>query len=74
MDLLKNMLKDVYRKIDSANSDFCSTPVANAKKLQNRVAKTILLGQGNIDDLIANGGKQVDDERCHEKVCTHRHH
>lgn len=66
MDLLKNMYKDVYRKIDSANSDFCSTPSVNSKKLTKRIAKTILLGQGNIDNLLANTGKSVDDHRCDE--------
>ena len=74
MDLFKNMLKDVYRKIDNSNSDFCSTPLANTKKLQNRIAKTIFLAQGNLDDLIANGGKEVDDKHCDERVCTHKHH
>jgi hypothetical protein len=70
MDLFSDMLKDVYRKIDNSNSSFCSTPVANTKKLTNKVARTILMGKGNADKLHTAGAQDVD-ECCCKKNCTH---
>lgn len=74
MNLLKDMWKDVYKKIDKSNTDFCSTPLGPTQKLTSRMARTILLGKGNIDDLLANAGNDEEGDRCHERVCTHKHH
>jgi hypothetical protein len=71
MDLFTDMIKDVYRKIDSANTSFCSTPTLNTKKLTGRIARSILLGKGDVDDLLTSAGSKKQD-RCRDKrVCTH---
>ncbi len=72
MDLLDEMIKKAYRKIDDANSNFCGTSAVDAKKLGNQVARSVLLGQGNIDDLLGSAGKKQRG-RCTEKTCTHQH-
>ena len=70
MDLFNDLIKDTCKKIDRGNTNFCGTPVANAKKLSKSVAKSILLGQGNVDDLLANAGKDVEDDYKNKRVCT----
>ncbi len=72
MDLLEDMIKKAFKKIDNANSDFCGTPGLSAKKTSEQVARTILLGQGNVDDLLGAAGKKQRG-RCTEKTCTHQH-
>ena len=72
MDLLKDMIKDVQKKIDSSNSNFCGTPLANTKKLSKRIAGSILLGQGNVYELLSTVLKEEDKDICH-KNCKHNH-
>lgn len=72
MDLLKDMIKDVQKKIDSANSNFCATPSVNARKLSKRIAGSILLGQGNVDELLSTVVKSEEEGGCH-KGCKHEH-
>ncbi|MBX9689108.1 MAG: hypothetical protein K2X27_20535 [Candidatus Obscuribacterales bacterium] len=59
MDLLKNYLKETYRKIDSANSSFCGTPLTAKTRLQKRIASTVLLGKGKADDLLSDIAKEI---------------
>jgi len=73
MSLLKKLIKDAQKKIDRTNADFCSTPQADARKLSELVAGTILLGKGNVDDLLSSGGKHAGEHNCDERVCTHEH-
>ena len=63
MDLFTDMIKDVYRKIDSANSHFCSTPLINSRKLTGKIARTILLGKGKADELLASVDKETDSDK-----------
>jgi len=59
MKPLSNMIRDTYKKIDSGNSNFCSTPLANPGKLTAKVAMTLLLGQGNADELLRSAGSEA---------------
>lgn len=70
MDLFSDLIKDTCKKIDKGNTNFCGTPVGGSKKLTKQVAKSIFLGQGNVDDLLANAGKDVDEDYKHKRVCT----
>ncbi|MBX9720542.1 MAG: hypothetical protein K2X81_04015 [Candidatus Obscuribacterales bacterium] len=72
MDLLEDMIKKAFRKIDNANSNFCGTPGVDAIKTSKQVASSIMLGKGNIDDLLGSAGKKQRG-RCTEKTCTHQH-
>lgn len=71
MDLFTDMIKGTYRKIDPKNSNFCTTPGASPKKLTEKIARTLILGQGNVDELLTSMGKDKDGHSCDEKVCTH---
>ncbi len=59
MKPLSNMIRDTYKKIDSGNSNFCSTPLANPGKLSAKIAKTLLLGQGDADELLRSAGNDA---------------
>ncbi len=72
MDLLEDMIKKAFKKIDDSNSDFCSTPTLTAKKTVDKMARSLLLGKGSMEDLLSNPGKK-QGKRCSDKACTHQH-
>ena len=69
MDLLNDMIKKTFKKLDSGNSDFCGTPAADAKKLSTQLAQSLILGKGNADDLLGNAVNN-HSTKC-KKGCTH---
>lgn len=63
MDRLKDLYKKTFEKIDSTNAGFCGTEETDAKKLTEQVAKSLIVGKENADDLLKNAGKKDQKKR-----------
>lgn len=70
MSELKKMIAETKKKIDQANTGFCSTSEMTATELTKRAAKSLLLGQGNVDELIDPASKKLDKKYKTKKTCT----
>lgn len=69
MDLLDEMIKKTFKKIEGGNSDFCGTPGADTKKLTG-IAKSIVLGKDNVD-LLGSVGQENKHRKDCKKGCSH---
>lgn len=65
MDRLKDLYKKTFEKIDSNNAGFCGTQDTDAKTLTEQLAKSLIVGKENADDLLKNAGKKNDKKRSH---------
>ncbi|MBX9567659.1 MAG: hypothetical protein K2X77_02140 [Candidatus Obscuribacterales bacterium] len=71
MDLLKNLYKKTFEKIDDSNAGFCGTQSTDVKTLATQVAQSLFVGKENADDLLQNAGKQKKHNKSCSKGCTH---
>ena len=71
MDLLKDLYKKTFGKIDNSNSGFCGTQETDAKTLTSQVAKSLFVGKESADDLLQNAGRKQKHEKGCSKGCTH---
>lgn len=71
-DLLKDMIDDIKKKIDSSDRDFCATPLVSSKKLNKYVAESLILGDCKSDEILHEVTKkdQKHGNKC-KKGCSH---
>ena len=70
MNPLKKLIADTHNKIDEANPNFCGTPDLTPMELAKRMAKSIILGEGDPSDLLNSACKKTDKKFKNKRGCT----
>lgn len=60
MDLLEEMLKKSYEKVDKGNQNWCGTPTASGSA--KKMVRSVRAGKGKYDFLLGPISQQDDDD------------